>query len=152
MSRAPSVREGELVADGRQRNSEYTNLGHIDTALFRSAFAKFAAGFLVSYALYVEIMRENAYLSQTVGVQEVQRVVDTGLYGVVRHPMYSATVCLFLSMPVVLGSLSSFVIMLVYLPIIAKRIRNEEAVLSRDLEGYPEYLERVRWRLFPHVW
>ena len=108
--------------------------------------------FLASYALYAEVMRENAYLSRTIGVQEGQRVVDTGLYGIVRHPMYSATVCLFLSMPVVLGSPSSFIIMLAYLPIIAKRIRNEETVLSRDLEGYPEYLERVRWRLFPHVW
>jgi protein-S-isoprenylcysteine O-methyltransferase Ste14 len=108
--------------------------------------------FLSSYALYAEVMRENAYLSRTIGVQEGQRVVDTGLYGVVRHPMYSATVLLFLSMPVVLGSPLSFVVMLAYLPIIAKRIRNEEEVLAEGLEGYSEYLERVRWRLVPHVW
>ncbi|MBR0404162.1 MAG: isoprenylcysteine carboxylmethyltransferase family protein [Eggerthellaceae bacterium] len=108
--------------------------------------------FLVAYALYAEVMRENAYLSRTVEVQNGQHVVDTGLYGIVRHPMYSATLILFLAMPIVLGSPFSFVIMLAYLPIIAKRIRNEEEVLSAGLEGYTEYMNRVKWRLIPHIW
>ena len=108
--------------------------------------------FLASYALYAEVMRENAYLSRTIEVQEGQHVVDTGLYGIVRHPMYSATVVLFLSMPLVLGSAPAFAIMLLYLPIIAKRIRNEEQVLRAGLEGYEEYTHRVKWRLAPHVW
>lgn len=111
-----------------------------------------AAVFLASYGFYAEVMRENAYLSRTVEVQEGQKVIDTGLYGVVRHPMYSATLLLFLSMPIVLGSPFSLVIMLAYLPIIAKRIRNEEAVLAEGLDGYREYLQRVRWRLIPHIW
>ena len=111
-----------------------------------------AVAFLAAYALYAEVMRENAYLSRTVEVQEGQHVVDTGLYGIVRHPMYSATLLLFLSMPIVLGSPFSFVIMLAYLPIIAKRIRNEEEVLSEGLEGYPEYMTRVKWRLIPRIW
>lgn len=108
--------------------------------------------FLASYALYAEVMRENAYLSRTIEVQDGQHVVDTGLYGIVRHPMYSATLLLFLSMPIVLGSPLSFIIMLAYLPIIAKRIRNEEKVLACDLQGYSEYMERVRWRLVPRIW
>lgn len=108
--------------------------------------------FLASYALYAEVMRENAYLSRTIEVQEDQHVVDTGLYGVVRHPMYSTTVLLFLSMPLVLGSVFSFAIMLLYLPIIARRIANEELVLCEGLLGYKEYLTRVRWRLFPGIW
>lgn len=111
-----------------------------------------AAVFLASYALYAEVMRENAYLSRTVEVQDGQHVVDTGLYGIVRHPMYSVTLLLFLSMPIVLGSPFSFVIMLAYLPIIAKRIRNEEQVLSKGLAGYDEYMERIRWRLVPGIW
>ena len=111
-----------------------------------------AVVFLAAYALYAEVMRENAYLSRTIEVQGGQHVVDTGLYGIVRHPMYSATLLLFLSMPIVLGSPFSFVIMLAYLPIIAKRIRNEEEVLVEGLEGYAEYLTRVKWRLIPHVW
>ena len=111
-----------------------------------------AGVFLAGYVLYAEVMRENAYLSRTVEVQEGQHVVDTGLYGVVRHPMYSATLLLFLSMPIVLGSPFSFLIMLAYLPIIAKRIRNEEQVLVEGLDGYSSYLQRVRFRLVPHVW
>lgn len=111
-----------------------------------------AVVFLASYVLYAEVLRENAYLSRTVEVQEGQHVIDTGLYGIVRHPMYSATILLFLSMPVVLGSPFSTAIMLGYLPIIAKRIRNEEQVLREGLAGYEEYLDRVRWRLIPHVW
>lgn len=108
--------------------------------------------FLLAYALYAEVLRENEYLSRTIEVQEGQKVVDTGLYGIVRHPMYMATVLLFLSMPIILGSIFSFVIMLVYLPIIAKRIRNEEQVLEEGLDGYKQYKERVKYRIIPFVW
>lgn len=108
--------------------------------------------FLLSYAMYAEVMRENAYLSRTIEVQEGQRVIDTGLYGIVRHPMYSATILLFLSMPLVLGSLPSFVIMLVYIPLIVKRIKNEEKVLLEGLGGYEEYCKRVKYRIIPFVW
>ena len=111
-----------------------------------------AALFLSSYALYAEVLRENTWLSRTIGVQEGQTVVSTGLYGVVRHPMYAVTLVLFLSMPLVLGSGLAFVVFLAYPAIIAKRIRNEEAVLARDLPGYTEYLKKVRWRLIPFVW
>ena len=110
------------------------------------------AVFLLSYVMYAEVLRENAYLSRTIEVQENQKVVDTGLYGIVRHPMYSATVFLFLSMPLVLGSLPSFVIMLVYIPLIIKRIRNEEKVLLNGLAGYDGYCKKVKYRLFPFVW
>ncbi len=111
-----------------------------------------AAVFLLGYGLYAEVLRENAYLSRTVEVQEGQKVVDTGLYGVVRHPMYAATVLLFLAMPLVLGSLIAFVIMLGYIPIIAARIRDEERVLTEGLPGYAQYRERVRYRLIPFIW
>ena len=111
-----------------------------------------AAVFLLAYALYAEVLRENAYLSRTVEVQENQKVIDTGLYGVVRHPMYMTTLLLFLSMPLVLGSPFSFLIMLFYLPIIAKRIRNEEKVLESGLEGYAEYKKRVKYKVIPYVW
>lgn len=112
-----------------------------------------AAGiFLLSYLLYAEVLRENTYLSRTVEVQENQKVIDTGLYGIVRHPMYSVTVILFLSMPLVLGSVISFVIFLTYPVIIAKRIRNEEQVLEADLQGYAEYKNKVRYRLIPFIW
>ena len=108
--------------------------------------------FLLSYLMYAEVLRENAYLSRTIDVQENQMLVDTGLYAIVRHPMYSATILLFLSMPLVLGSLPSFVVMLAYLPIIAKRIRNEEAVLLKGLTGYESYSKRVKYRILPFVW
>ncbi len=111
-----------------------------------------AAAFLLAYALYGEVLRENAYLSRTIEVQEDQKVVDTGLYGIVRHPMYSATLLLFLTMPLVLGSLLSFGVMLFYIPIIAKRIRNEEQVLAEGLKGYPEYMTKVKYRLIPGIW
>lgn len=112
-----------------------------------------AAGlFLLAYLLYAEVLRENVWLSRTVEVQEHQQVIDTGLYGVVRHPMYAATVLLFLSMPLVLGSPISFAVMLLYLPIIAKRIRNEEMVLEQGLAGYTEYKKRVKYRLIPGIW
>ena len=108
--------------------------------------------FAAAYALYAEVLRENEYLSRTVGVQEDQKVIDTGLYGVVRHPMYMSTVFLFLSMPIVLGSVVSFGIMLFYIPIIVMRIRNEERVLEAGLRGYAEYKKRVKYRLIPFVW
>ena len=108
--------------------------------------------FLISYGLYAEVMRENAYLSRTIEVQENQKVVDTGLYGIVRHPMYMSTLFLFLAMPLVLGSVISFLIMLLYIPIIAKRIRNEEQVLEEDLEGYAEYKQKVKYKVIPFIW
>lgn len=111
-----------------------------------------AVVFLLGYGLYAEVLRENVWLSRTVEVQENQKVIDTGLYGLVRHPMYMSTILLFLSMPLVLGSVLSFAIMLAYLPIIAKRIRNEEQVLKDGLEGYAEYQKRVRYKVIPFVW
>ena len=112
-----------------------------------------AAGvFLLGYGLFAEVLRENAYLARTIEVEEGQKLIDTGLYDIVRHPMYSATVLLFLAMPLVLGSPLSFGVMLLYLPIIAKRIRNEEKVLSKGLEGYRDYCQRVKYRLFPGIW
>lgn len=111
-----------------------------------------AAVFLLAYALYAEVLRENVWLSRTIEVQENQKVIDTGLYGVVRHPMYMSTLLLFLSMPLVLGSVLSFVIVLAYIPIIAKRIRNEERALESGLEGYAEYRKRVRYKVIPFVW
>lgn len=107
---------------------------------------------LAAYALYAEVMRENAYLSRTVEVQENQKVIDTGLYGIVRHPMYAVTLVLFLSMPLVLGSWLSLAVLLVYPVIIAARIRDEERVLTDGLPGYAEYTQRVRWRLIPFIW
>jgi len=112
----------------------------------------FAVVFLIGYILYAEVLKENEYLSRTVEVQENQKVIDTGLYGVVRHPMYMSTFILFLSMPLVLGSVISFIIMLVYIPIIAKRIRNEEQVLESGLEGYAEYKTRVKNKVIPFIW
>ena len=112
-----------------------------------------AAGvFLLGYGLFGEVLRENVYLARTVEVEKGQKLIDTGLYGIVRHPMYSATVLMFLAMPLVLGSPLSFAVMLLYLPIIAKRIRNEEQVLSKGLEGYKDYCGRVKYRLFPWIW
>lgn len=111
-----------------------------------------AVVFLVSYLLYFEVLRENTYLSRTVKVQENQKVVDTGMYAVVRHPMYSITLLMFLSMPIVLGSIYSFLIFLIYPFIIAKRIRNEEALLEKELEGYSEYKKKVKYRLIPFIW
>ena len=111
-----------------------------------------SALFLLAYLMWGEVLRENAWLSRTVEVQEGQRVVDHGLYGVVRHPMYSASVLLFLSMPLVLNSPLSFLVMLCYLPLIAKRIRNEEKLLQKELPGYEEYAERVKYRLIPFIW
>ena len=112
-----------------------------------------AAGlFLVSYVLYAEVLRENAFLSRTIEVQENQKVVDTGLYGIVRHPMYAATILLFLSMPLILGSIISFAIFCVYPFVIAKRIKNEERVLEKELTGYSEYKNKVKYKLIPFIW
>ncbi len=112
-----------------------------------------AAGvFLCAYLLYGEVLRENTYLSRTIEVQENQKVIDTGLYGVVRHPMYGVTILLFLSMPLVLGSVLSFVVFLAYPIIIAKRIRNEEEVLEAGLPGYGEYKKKVKYKLIPFIW
>ena len=107
---------------------------------------------LLSYAGYAEVMRENAYLSRTVEVQENQKVIDTGLYGIVRHPMYSATLLLFLSIPLILGSVYSFVIFLAYPLIISKRIKGEEELLEKELHGYLEYKQKVKYRLIPFIW
>lgn len=108
--------------------------------------------FLLSYGMYAEVMRENAYLSRTIEVQAGQKVVDTGLYGIVRHPMYAATVLMFLSMPLVLGSWVSLLVFLFYPILIAVRIHNEEQVLLEGLEGYAEYMKKVKYRLIPFVW
>ena len=108
--------------------------------------------FLLAYALYAEVLRENAYLSRTIEVQEDQKVIDTGLYGIVRHPMYMATLLLFLAMPLVLGSIFSFLVMLFYIPLIARRIRNEEKVLEEGLAGYTEYKQRVKYKVIPRIW
>ncbi len=111
-----------------------------------------AAVFLLAYGMYAEMLRENTYLSRTVEVQAGQKVIDTGLYGVVRHPMYSATVVLFLAMPLVLGSVLSFVVFLAYPFLLVGRIRNEEAVLKAGLPGYAEYMTKVKYRLIPYIW
>ena len=108
--------------------------------------------FLLAYCLFGEVLRENRYLSRTIEVRDGQTVVDTGLYGIVRHPMYTATVLLFLSLPLVLNSLISFFIMLAYIPIIVKRIRNEEEVLETELKGYTEYKQKIKYRLLPFIW
>ncbi|MBO4352964.1 MAG: isoprenylcysteine carboxylmethyltransferase family protein [Eggerthellaceae bacterium] len=169
MAKAPDLLRKRLSAD--EEESEQREVLVLSAIMFIAAFVVAGLGFrfdwptlpawaswaaavvvLVSYALYAEVMRENAYLSRTIEVQEDQHVVDTGLYGIVRHPMYSVTLLLFLTMPLVLGSPFSFVIMLAYLPIIAKRIKNEEQVLSEGLAGYEDYMARVKWRLIPHIW
>lgn len=108
--------------------------------------------FLLAYALYAEVLRENTYLSRTVMVEEEQKVINTGLYGLVRHPMYSATILLFLTMPLVLGSLIAFLVFLPYPIMIIKRLKNEEQVLSKELTGYTEYQKKVRYRLIPYIW
>ena len=108
--------------------------------------------FLIGYAIYAEVMRENAWLSRTIEVQENQSVVSTGLYGIVRHPMYMATVLMYLAMPLVLGSLIAFGIMMLYIPIIIRRINDEEQLLKTELQGYTKYCTQVRWRLIPYIY
>ncbi len=107
---------------------------------------------LLSYGLYAEVMRENAYLSRTVEVQQGQKVIDTGLYGIVRHPMYAVTIALFLSMPLVLGSLIGFAVFLVYPLILTRRIADEEALLRKELPGYEAYMHKVKYRMIPFIW
>ena len=169
MKRSPELLRKRL--DAKEREAEQKTVIALSGLMFLAAFVvsglnhRFgwivlpawvswaaAAVFLLAYALYAEVLRENAWLSRTIEVQENQKVVDTGLYGVVRHPMYMTTLLLFLSMPLVLGSVISFAIMLLYIPIIAKRIRNEEQVLEAGLEGYAEYKKRVRYRVIPFIW
>ena len=169
MKRSPDLLRRRLNA--REGQSEQKSIIALSGLMFLAAFV--AAGlnfrfgwirlpnwvswaaailFLAGYALYAEVLRENVWLSRTVEVQEDQKVIDTGLYGVVRHPMYMSTLILFLSMPLVLGSVISFAIMLMYIPIIAWRIRGEERVLEAGLAGYAEYRKRVRYRVIPYVW
>lgn len=111
-----------------------------------------SAVFIAAYALYAEVLRENAYLSRTIKVQDEQKVIDTGLYAIVRHPMYATTLLLFLSMPIVLGSVYAFLLFLAYPFIIAKRIRHEEKFLERELRGYRAYMDKVKYRLIPFIW
>lgn len=111
-----------------------------------------SAAFLLAYALYAEVLRENTWLSRTIEVQQGQKVVSTGLYGVVRHPMYAVTLLLFLSMPLVLGSWPAFFIFLCYPAIIIKRLLDEEKLLAKELDGYKEYMKKVKYRLIPLVW
>lgn len=108
--------------------------------------------FVIAYILYAEVLRENTYLSRTIEIQENQKVIDTGLYGIVRHPMYAVTILLFLTIPLILGSIISFIIFLIYPIIIAKRIKNEEKVLERDLKGYKEYKNKVKYKIIPLIW
>ena len=169
MGRNPDLLRKRL--DAREKESEQKTVFALSGLLFIASFAvaglnwRFqwwvlpnwtvwvAAGlFLLSYLLYAEVLRENTYLSRTIKVQEDQKVIDTGLYGIVRHPMYMATTVLFLTMPLVLASPISFFIMLGYLPVIAKRIRNEEKVLEEGLEGYSEYKKKVKYRILPLIW
>lgn len=108
--------------------------------------------FIIAYILYAEVLRENTYLSRTIEVQKNQKVVDTGLYGIVRHPMYSVTILLFLTMPLILGSIISFIVFLAYPIIISKRIKNEEVVLEKELKGYKEYKQKVKYKVIPFIW
>lgn len=108
--------------------------------------------FLLSYITYAEVLRENVFLSRTIEVTENQKVIDTGLYGIVRHPMYTATIFLFLSMPLILGSIITFIIFLIYPFVIAKRIKNEEEVLEKELKGYKEYKKKVKYKMIPFIW
>ncbi len=108
--------------------------------------------FLGAYLMYAEVLRENSYLSRTVEVQQGQKVVDTGLYGIVRHPMYTSTIVLFITMPMILGSPIATALMLFYIPLIVKRIKHEEELLEQELQGYAEYKLKVRYRLIPYVW
>lgn len=167
--RSPELLQKRL--DGKEKEAEQKSVVALSGVMFIAAFVvaglnfryswtvmsswavwSAVAVFLLSYIMYAEVLRENAYLSRTIEVQENQKVVDTGLYGIVRHPMYSATVLMFLSMPLVLGSLPSFVIMLAYIPIIVKRIKNEEVVLLKGLDVYADYCRKVRYRIIPFVW
>ena len=108
--------------------------------------------FLLSYGMYAEVMRENEWLSRSIEVADDQKVVSSGLYGIVRHPMYSATIGMFLSMPIVMESWWAFLAMIPYVPIIVYRIKDEEILLTEELDGYSEYKQKVKWRLIPFIW
>ena len=151
-----SEQKAVILASGIMFISSFVIAGHsfrFGRAMLPESISYAAAiVFLIGYALFAEVLRENAYLSRTVEVQENQKVIDTGLYGIVRHPMYLSTLLLFLSMPLILGSAVSFLIMLLYIPVIAKRIRGEEEFLEQGLEGYREYKERVKYKVIPYIW
>ena len=124
-------------------------LAHLPSCGFATILARMA---FYGYSVCADVLKENTYLSRTIEVQENQKVIDTGLYGIVRHPMYMATTVLFLAMPLVLASPISFLIMLLYIPLIAKRIKNEEKVLEEGLDGYKEYKQRVKYKVIPFIW
>lgn len=169
MSKNPELLQKRLNAN--ERESEQKQVIALSGIMFLAAFIvaglnirfswfilpawfSYAAAiiFLFAYVLYAEVLRENSYLSRTVEVQENQKVIDTGLYGIVRHPMYMTTLFLFLSMPLILGSVFSFLILLLYIPIIRKRMKNEEKVLEQGLKGYLEYEKKVRYKIIPYIW
>ena len=169
MAKNPALLKSRLDAKEKQREQDMVIklsglmfLAGFIVAGLNYRFARFvlpkavsigaAIAFLASYLIYAEVLRENSYLSRTIQVQENQTVVDTGLYGIVRHPMYSATLILFLSMPLILGSLQAFVIFLAYPLIISKRIKHEEVFLEQELAGYREYKAKVKYRLLPFIW
>lgn len=167
--KSPNLLKSRL--DGKEKETEQKLVVLVSGALFLAGFIlsgltfRFgwlplptwtiivaSAAFLFGYGLYAEVLRENAYLSRTIGVQEGQKVVSTGLYGVVRHPMYLATIVMFLSIPLVLGSLIAFFVFLPYPLVLVFRIRNEEQVLEEQLDGYTEYQQRIKYRLIPFIW
>lgn len=169
MAKNPKLLESRL--DAKEKEAEQSLVVKLSGLMFLAGFIVAGLGvrfgwytlpkpvviasaiiFLIAYVLYAEVLRENTYLSRTIEVQEGQTVIDTGLYGIVRHPMYSVTLLLFLSMPLVLGSVYSFIIFLVYPFIIAKRIKREEEFLEKELNGYREYKQKVKYRLIPFIW
>ena len=169
MAKNPKLLESRL--DAKEKEAEQSLVVKLSGLMFLAGFIVAGLGvrfgwytlpksvviasviiFLIAYILYAEVLRENTYLSRTIEVQEGQTVIDTGLYGIVRHPMYSVTLLLFLSMPLVLGSIYSFVIFLAYPFIIAKRIKHEEEFLEKELNGYKEYKQKVKYRLIPFIW
>lgn len=169
MAKNPKLLESRL--DAKEKEAEQSLVVKLSGLMFLAGFIVAGLGvrfgwytlpkpvviasaiiFLIAYILYAEVLRENTYLSRTIEVQEGQTVIDTGLYGIVRHPMYSVTLLLFLSMPLVLGSVYSFIIFLVYPFIIAKRIKHEEEFLEKELKGYKEYKQKVKYRLIPFIW
>lgn len=169
MAKSPKLLESRL--DAKEKETEQSLVVKLSGLMFLAGFIVAGLGvrfgwytlpkpvviasaiiFLIAYILYAEVLRENTYLSRTIEVQEGQTVIDTGLYGIVRHPMYSVTLLLFLSIPLVLGSIYSFFIFLVYPFIIAKRIKHEEEFLEKELNGYREYKQKVKYRLIPFIW
>ncbi|MBO4949921.1 MAG: isoprenylcysteine carboxylmethyltransferase family protein [Clostridia bacterium] len=169
MIKNPSLLEKRLKADEKQKEQKAVIgisalmfvLGFVVAGLdFRFGWLRLpnivtviaTAVFLLAYLLYARVLRENTYLSRTVEIQENQKVIDTGLYAIVRHPMYLSSILLFLSMPLILGSLYSFAVFLVYPFVIAKRIKYEERLLEKELSGYKEYKQKVKYRLLPFVW